>query len=154
MIIYEGYNSFCGGTLIHKDYVLTATHCIDTNNASVITLIAGSHNVSATSETVSRQQRTAQAIDVHPQYDPTAYTNDIALLCVSISFIFNTYVQPACLPGGVPKPDDQVIITGWSSQYIGGPIQSTLKQAYTKVVGECDQWWQPLDNSKQIYVAD
>ncbi|CAF4586291.1 unnamed protein product [Rotaria socialis] len=80
MITYEGYNSFCDGTLIHKDYVITVAHCIATNKASAITLIAGSHNVSSTSETVSRQKCTAQAIYIHPQYDPTTYTNDMALL--------------------------------------------------------------------------
>ncbi|CAF3458059.1 unnamed protein product [Rotaria socialis] len=47
-------------------------------------------------------------------------------------------VQLACLPGGEPKPDDQY----------------TQTSLHTKVVGECDQWWQPLYNSKQICVAD
>jgi secreted trypsin-like serine protease len=145
----------CGATLIGKDYVITAAHCVRTTNPSDITLIAGAYNQSSTTtENDTRQVRTVQEIHVHPNYDSSIVANDIALLRVSKSFTFTTYVQPACLPGAEPRPNDQVIIIGWGSEALGGPLANTLKQAFTKVIGNCDTYWPQVDNSRQICVGN
>ncbi|CAF2390343.1 unnamed protein product [Rotaria sp. Silwood2] len=144
----------CGGTLINANYIITAAHCVGTRNPSDITLVAGMHNMSSNTETTKRQFRTVQAIYVHPQYDTMTNMNDIAILRVSTPFTFTTYVQPACLPGSEPKPNDQVIIAGWGAQAFAGSVHDTLKQANTKVVDKCDSWWLSVDSSKQICVAN
>jgi secreted trypsin-like serine protease len=146
--------SSCGATLIDKDYVITAAHCIGTKNASDITLTAGSHNLESIMEIDERQRRTVETIHVHPQFDSVSMLNDIAVLRVSTSFTFNTYVQPACLPGGEPEPGDEVVIIGWGAEIEDGPTKAILKQAYTEVVDHCDSWWAQADSSKQICVAD
>jgi secreted trypsin-like serine protease len=143
----------CGGTLINANYVITAAHCVGTKNGADITLVAGMHNRTSTTET-TRQFRTVQSIYVHPNYDTVTNMNDIAVLRVSTPFTFDKYVQPACLPGGEPKPNDQVAIIGWGAQVFAGTVHDTLKQAYTKIVGNCDYWWPSLDSSKQICVAN
>ncbi|CAF1144809.1 unnamed protein product [Adineta steineri] len=147
-------SGICGGTLINANYIITAAHCIGTKNATDITLIAGMHNRVSTTETATRQVRTVQSIYVHPKYDTVTNINDIAVLRVSVPFILNTYVQPACLPGGEPKPNDQVVIAGWGAQVFAGTVNDILKQAYTKIVDKCDSWWPSVDSSKQMCVAN
>jgi secreted trypsin-like serine protease len=144
----------CGGTLINANYIITAAHCIGTKSAGDITLIAGMHNRMSTTETVTRQFRTVQPIYVHPEYDTVTNMNDIAILRVSAPFTFNQYVQPVCLPGVEPKPNDQVIIVGWGALAFAGVVNDVLKQAYTKIVDKCNSWWPSLDSSKQICVVN
>lgn len=140
--------------MIDKDYVITAAHCVSTTNLSDIILTAGMHNQLSTRETNTRQIRTVQRIDIHPEYDSLLVTNDIALLRVSIPFKFTKYVQPTCLPGGEPQPNDQVTIIGWGSEVLGGKLSNTLKQGFTKVISNCDTYWPAVDNLRQICVAN
>ena len=146
--------SSCGSTLISKDYVITAAHCIETANASDITLFAGLDNSQSSREFGRRQQRTVREIHIHPQYNSISLINDIAVLRVNTFFIFNKYVQPACLPGPEPQFNDEVIIIGWGAETPGGANSKTLKQASTDVVDGCDLWIPQVDRSKQICVAD
>ena len=147
-------NGNCGATLINKDYAITAAHCVGVSNPSAVTLTAGLHDKLSTAESSSRQVRTAKTITVHPQYDTTSYAHDIAVIRVNQSFVFNTYVQPACLPGGEPQPDEDVAIVGWGTQAIDGAVSNILQQTYTKVVRDCERWWSSVDGSRQICVSD
>jgi secreted trypsin-like serine protease len=144
----------CGATLISKDYVLTAAHCIKTPEASNITLIAGFHKLYSTMNTDRQQPRTVQKIHPHPKYNSTTQSNDIAILHVDTPFILNKYVQPACLPGSEPQSNDEVIMIGWGGEWRIGVGSKFLKQASTDVVDDCDRWLPGVDTSKQICVAD
>lgn len=146
--------SICGSTLISKDYVITAAHCIGTANTSDITLIAGLDSPQSYTEFGRRQRRAVQEIHIHPQYSSISWINDIAVLRVNASFRFNKYIQPACLPGPEPEFNDEVIIIGWGAETRGGANSKTLKQASTDVVDDCDLWLPQVDRSKQICVAD
>ena len=92
----------CGATLISTNYILTAAHCIQRSIASDIILIAGVHYQEWYTD--REQRRTVKEIHVHPQYNSVTFRNDIAILRVDRPFIFNKYVQPACLPGPEPQP--------------------------------------------------
>ena len=112
------------------------------------------HNRTSNTEP-TQQRRIVDAIYIHPQYGRyTTSLYDIAILRVSTPFVYNTYVQPACLPGAEPQANDQVIIAGWGAQTFGGSVNDILKQAYTTVIGDCNTFQSVVDDSRQICVAD
>jgi len=152
-----GDNQFCfplcGGTLIDSRHVLTAAHCVLRNDPSAIIITAGLHNKN-NEENESRQVRQVEQIFKHPDYNPTTHQNDLTILRLAEPVDFNRYVQPACLPGPEPQPNEDVVLIGWGTSELNGDSNHELKQTKVKVVGECNKYWgSSINEDKQVCVA-
>ncbi|RMZ94862.1 serine protease 27-like [Brachionus plicatilis] len=107
-------SSFCGGTLINQDTVITAAHCYSTkfelNDGSYLivspnsyhatyesmyTIYLGLHNKTDLSSAVSRS---VKSFTIHPNYDEINLHNDIAVIKLSSKVVLNDRIQVACLP--------------------------------------------------------
>lgn len=86
-ILYSGVQSnysaqFCGGSVIHQNWVVTAAHCVDRKYGSRnlepqdIKILVGGHNLAEG----DGRRISVKRIVVHPYYDGTRYINDIALI--------------------------------------------------------------------------
>ena len=82
-----GHN--CGGSLISRDFVLTAAHCTSGRTAAELRVMLGRNTLSA----AGGQEIQVAEIIQHPDYDPTTYDNDIALLRLESPATLNDRVQ-------------------------------------------------------------
>ena len=128
----------CGATIIGRRYVLTASGCLNTTDGMYRNVIAGIYNREAIDERDGEQIRSVVEYHIHPVFVHTRRKDfNIALLRVHPPFIFNDYVQPACLPSQNVESYDDVIVMGWGQDGFITKLVGSLKQYHAYVEPDC-----------------
>ena len=87
----------CGGSIITKNLVMTAAHCIFNSKKELnqeISILMGHSDISS----ALIKKESIESVLVHPQNDNKQYYNDVALLRLTKDLEFNNSVQPIALP--------------------------------------------------------
>ncbi|CAL8100213.1 unnamed protein product [Orchesella dallaii] len=138
----------CGGTLISKDTVVTAAHCVNSyvrRNSQKLKVRAGEYDVSTNDEPDPYVEVTAAKITIHPNFDNATLFNDIAVVKLSTPLNFTSNIRPVCLPRSRNPLDQnrsrrQCVVTGWGRVSETSPFSIILKEIVVPIWGfsECE----------------
>uniref|UniRef100_A0A673L5C6 Trypsin-2-like n=2 Tax=Sinocyclocheilus rhinocerous TaxID=307959 RepID=A0A673L5C6_9TELE len=130
--------NFCGGSLINKDWVLSAAHCFQDYSASVIVMYFGRWRQWGSNP--YEISRTASRIIIHANYDNPKFDNDIALVKLSSSVTFSDYIRPVCLAAAGSKfaAGTESWVTGWGRLQSEGQSANILQEVIIPIVSHKD----------------
>ncbi|EDV46403.1 serine protease SP24D [Drosophila erecta] len=121
----------CGGSIITKDYVVTAAHCVKQGNnvapANQLEIQAGSLLLSSGGVRVP-----VATVTVHPNYKGIGH--DVAVLRLRNSLSFNSKIAAIELATKDPPSDATVDISGWGAISQRGPLSNSLLYVQVKAL--------------------
>lgn len=139
---------FCDGSLINALWILTAAHCFQRRSASVVRL--GEHDYSTSSDGDRHEDFLVGEVVLHPEYlRPESY-HDLALIKLGRRVVFNSHINPVCLPWGREAERDltgeALVITGWGATEHGGSGSTVLQEVALTAFppSRCDQSYSTL----------
>ncbi|XP_023341659.1 trypsin-1 [Eurytemora carolleeae] len=137
-----GATHFCGGSVIDKDWIVTAAHCCAGQTPAFMHVVAG--GIKLNSGEGEEQKIDIEQIIGHPDYDSNDLTNDICMLKLKSSLEFTEWVQPIALPAAMEETEagTDCTVTGWGTLNEGGiSLPNVLHKVNVPVVSdeECNK---------------
>lgn len=117
-----GNAHFCGGTLFHNRWVVSAAHCTIGRTAGNTIIVVG-----AISRTTGGTTHAVARIANHPSYNSNTLANDISLLQTSTAVATTANVAPAALGSAFVGGGASVIASGWGQTSHPGSAAANLQ---------------------------
>ncbi|KAK3106139.1 hypothetical protein FSP39_013544 [Pinctada imbricata] len=134
-------NHFCGASLVHTRWLVTAAHCVDGARPSQIKAKLGTTNFNDGGITMDITR-----IIMHRNYNKGSgtYPNDIALLELEADVATGANIQTITMAEGSEYfENENCVISGWGLTDSGGSVSSTLQAVSMTVMSKsnCQSRW-------------
>jgi secreted trypsin-like serine protease len=114
---------FCAGTVIARDFILTAAHCADFVSAQQLHILTGTQSLGS-----GGTRREVKRIRIHPRYNNVTFDFDIAIiqlktritevLPAQLASVITRTQEPRLAPAGMDS-----LVVGWGSTGSGFPLK-------------------------------
>ena len=119
----DEFISFCGGSILSENWILTAAHCCDKAHQYGLDINVVAGGVSLQTNEGMEQQTSVADIHIPEDYGKAGTNNDICMLRLARDLEFNENVSSINLPAKNQKLNEttHLVMTGWGTT-MGSPI--------------------------------
>ncbi|KXN70028.1 trypsin-like serine protease, partial [Conidiobolus coronatus NRRL 28638] len=159
MVFITDQRQQCGGSIIGRNLVVTAAHCISTQDPSPYIVVGHRHNLQSPESSEQAVRFQVSQVIVHPEWNRQSLDNDIALLVLNND-------NPNAIPGAnmdnmlqlntqTPGAGTATKLIGWGRTQGGGNTSPVLKEGDFRVVdgNQCAQMFGSFNPSTKVCVA-
>ncbi|XP_067621340.1 proclotting enzyme isoform X2 [Eurosta solidaginis] len=134
-VLFKSGKQFCGGSVITKNHILTAAHCVSRMTSwdvAAMTAHLGDYDIRTNYE-VQHVTRRIKRLVRHKGFNFSTLHNDIAILTLNEAIKFSYEIQPICLPSASSQETRSysgkvAVVAGWGSLRENGPQPSILQK--------------------------
>jgi secreted trypsin-like serine protease len=137
----------CVGTLIDKNFVLTAAHCV--HGATSVLILLGTNDLT---NNLEGQQRDSTKFIIHEDYNSVTLDNDIALIYLDQEVPLSDNINVAILSSRDYRSYSNFycVVPGWGSLVQTENLNDVVLEKHVKIIGieKCSMFFDEMGEAK------